>query len=68
MADLRYDFLDNNFTTYESVETPKVEEISLPLGNQKLSVDSFIGFSNGLSIIISLASLVDRYFSGVNQF
>lgn len=46
MADLRYDFLDNNFTTYESVETPKVEEIELPLGNQKLSVDSFIGFSN----------------------
>jgi hypothetical protein len=32
MADLRYDFLDNDyFTTYESA--PKVEEIELPLGN-----------------------------------
>lgn len=45
MADLKYDFLDNNyFTTYESA--PEVKEIELPLGNQKLSVDSFIGFSN----------------------
>lgn len=45
MADLKYNFLDNDyFTTYESA--PKVDEIELPLGNQKLSVDSFIGFSN----------------------
>jgi hypothetical protein len=46
MADLRYDFLDNNFTTYEAVETPKVE-INLPLSDNPINFsDIAVGVTN----------------------
>lgn len=52
MADLRYDFLDNNFTTYEAVETPKVE-INLPLSDNPINFsDIAVGVTNnGIPII-----------------
>lgn len=40
MADLQYNFLDNNFTTYENVETPKVE-LSQPLFDDPIDISDW---------------------------
>ena len=40
MADLQYNFLDNNFTTYENVETPKVT-LNLPLEDDAYDISDW---------------------------
>lgn len=54
MADLKYDFLDNSFTTYQPVETPKVE-LNLPLSNGPIDISDWAtGFTrDGVPIVRS---------------
>lgn len=53
---LQYNFLDNNFTTFENVETPKVT-IEFPLGNMDVS-DKFESVSStGIPIVKKEESL-----------
>ena len=40
MADLRYDFLDDNFTRFTNVETPKVE-LNLPLSDKPIDISDW---------------------------
>lgn len=54
MPDYRYNPIENNFTTYEAVETPKVE-LNLPLMNSPLDISDWsTGISeNGTPIVKS---------------
>ena len=46
MSDLKYDFLDNSFTTYESVKNPKVE-LNLSLSDKAIDISDWaVGFTN----------------------
>lgn len=47
MADLQYNFLDNNFTTYQNVDEPKITKLSLPLGDIDLDGTGLYVGSNG---------------------
>ena len=54
MPDYRYNPIENNFTTYQAVETPKVE-LNLPLMNSPLDISDWsTGISeNGTPIVKS---------------